>query len=62
MKHGITNNPDRRAIEMENQGLRFTSMTVDPVSVSKETALKREKERIESYQRSHKGRKPRYNK
>jgi len=47
---------------MENAGLKFTSMTKDPIAVSKETALKREKERVEAYQRSHKGRKPKYNK
>jgi len=62
VKHGITINPDRRLNEMENQSPRFTSMSVDPVPVSKETALKREKEHVERYQRNHRGRKPRYNK
>ena len=47
---------------MENQSPRFTFMSVDPVPVSKETALKREKEHVERYQRNHRGRKPRYNK
>ena len=62
VKHGITTNPEGRAIQMENAGLEFTSMTIDPVAVSKETALKREKERVETHKRSHKGKKPRYNK
>lgn len=62
VKHGITNSPYRRMIEMENTGLNFTSMVIDQVAVSEKTARKREKERIETYQRSHRRRKPRYNK
>ena len=31
---------------MENEGLKFTSMTIDPVAVSENTARKREKERL----------------
>ena len=62
VKHGITNDPNRRAVEMENKGLKFKSMVIDPVAVSEETARKREKERVESYQKSHNGRKPKYNK
>lgn len=62
VKHGTTTSPERRQVEMENKGLRFTSMTIDPVAVSKKTALEREKKRIKTHQRSHKGKKPRYNK
>jgi len=62
VKYGITKSPDRRVIEMDNAGLKFTSMTINPVAVSKKTALKRENERIKAYKRSHKGRKPKYNK
>lgn len=62
VKHGITTNPYRRAVEMENKGLQYTSMIIDPVAVSEKTARKREKERIEAHQRSHKGKKPKYNK
>lgn len=61
VKHGITTNTDERFIQMENQGLRFTSMLIDPVPVSKDTALKRERERVERYRRTHGGRRPRYN-
>ena len=62
VKYGITTNPNQRMVQMENKGLRFTSMTINPIPVSKETALKREEEKIKAYQRGHKGRKPRYNK
>ena len=62
VKHGITTNPYGRAVQMENKGLRFTSMIIDPVAVSEKTARKREKWRIRAHQRSHRGRKPRYNK
>lgn len=62
VKHGITNNPYRRTVEMENQKRRFTSLIINPVAVSEGTARKREAERIKTFQRSHKGRKPRYNK
>lgn len=62
VKHGITTSPNQRMVQMENEGLRFTSMCIDPVAVSEETARKREKERVNAHQKSHKGRKPRYNK
>lgn len=62
VKHGITDDSERRLEEMENEGLRFTSMIVDPRAVSEETARKREEERIATYQKNHKGKKPRYNK
>lgn len=60
VKYGITTDPAERLTQMKRK--RFTSMTVDPVAVSEKTARKREKKRIKAYQRSHKGRKPRYNK
>ena len=62
VKHGITTNPSQREAQMENRALRFTSMIIDPVAVSEKTARRREKWRIKAYQRSHRGRKPRYNK
>lgn len=60
VKHGITSDPCQRHAQMKK--LRFSSMCIDPVAVSKETAFKREKCRIKTHQRSHRGRKPRYNK
>ena len=62
VKHGITTDPCQRFNQMKDKGLRFSSMCIDPVAISKKTAFKREKERIEAYKRSHRGRKPRYNK
>ncbi len=59
--HGITDNPDRRIFEHENSGKRFTSATIDAYPCSRDTALDRERDRIESYERNHRGRKPRYN-
>jgi len=61
VKHGITDDPERRLDEMKNEGLQFTSMTLDTIAVSEETARKREEERIKAYQKSH-GKKPKYNK
>ena len=62
VKHGITSIPRQRLTQMKSKRLRFTSMTLDPVAVSKKTARKREKRRVKAHQRSHRGRKPRYNK
>ena len=62
VKHGITTQPNERMVQMENKGLRFKSMCLDTMAVSEETARKREKERVKTYQKSHKGKKPRYNK
>ena len=62
VKHGVTTEPYQRYTQMKSKGVRFTSMIVDPVAVSKNTALKREKKRVKAHQRSHRGRKPRYNK
>jgi len=62
VKHGITSKPCQRLTQMKNKGRNFTSMCLDSVAVSKETALKRERNRIKTYQKNHRGRKPRYNK
>ena len=62
VKHGITTEPRERFDQMKSKGLRFTSMCVDSVAVSEKTARKREKQRIKTHERSHTGRKPRYNK
>lgn len=62
VKHGITTRPYQREVQMDNKGLKFSSMIIDSVVVSETTAREREKERVEAHQRSHRGRKPRYNK
>lgn len=58
--YGITNDTQRRKQEHRDAGMRFTRMERDNVC-SRETALKREQNRIKRYQRNHGGRKPRYN-
>lgn len=61
VKHGITDDIDRRFNEMVAQGLRFTSMCSDRYPITKETALRREAERVQTYRDNHDGRRPRYN-
>jgi len=58
---GITKNPKKRASDHKRSGKKFTSMTTS-VKVSRKTAMKREKARLKSYKKSHRGRRPRYNK
>jgi predicted GIY-YIG superfamily endonuclease len=62
VQFGITNGPLDRVNEHAADGKRFTSMTIVGPSVSRGTALDWERGRIETYQASHNGRRPRYNK
>ena len=62
VKHGITNDPDRRLQELGTEGQKFTSMIFDRYPVSEDTARQREQARIDAYRRSHKGKNPKYNK
>jgi len=59
---GITNNPNRRAIEHDNTGKEFTHVLLIRGPMSRERAEKLEKEYIQKYKRGHKGKPPRYNK
>ena len=59
---GITNDPERRAQEHENDGKKFTKMEVDKYPTSRKIAGQREKERIATYMRNHDGKLPRDNK
>lgn len=61
VQYGLTNDPDRRAIEHANSGKRFTHINVISPAVTRESAERREKEEIQRYQRQHGGRPPRYN-
>ncbi|HEX76888.1 MAG TPA: hypothetical protein G4O03_00495 [Dehalococcoidia bacterium] len=61
VQYGLTNAPDRRAIEQANSGKKFTHLNIISVALSRESAEKREKELIQKYQRQHGGRPPRYN-
>lgn len=58
---GITNNPDRRESEHVSEGKNFSNMKIVGPVVKKETALNWEQERIDQYEKNHRGRKPRYN-
>ena len=57
---GETKNPERREQEHRDEGKKFTKMITDFPS-SEKTARKSEQEKIESFKRSHKGKKPKYN-
>lgn len=62
VQFGITNGPLDRAEQHARDGKRFTTMSVVSPAVTRDSALDWERERIESYQHSHGGKKPRYNK
>jgi hypothetical protein len=51
-----------RAQEHLRDRKRFTTMTVVGPAVTRDSALDWERERIETYQRTHDGKRPRYNK
>ncbi len=58
--HGITNNPERREAQHRASGRRFVNLVCDPFPCPRDTALRRERDRIETYKRNQ-GRKPKYN-
>jgi len=62
VQFGITNGPLDRAREHDTDGKQFTTMTLVGPAVTRETALAWERDRIETYQAGHSGRRPRYNK
>jgi len=59
--HGVTNDPDSRYDEHVRSGKKFTHMLCGPKR-SRSRALKEERAIIERYQRSHGGKRPKYNK
>lgn len=61
VQYGVSNDPDRRAIEHANSGKRFTHVRVTSVALTRESAGRREKQEIQRYQRQHGGKAPRYN-
>lgn len=62
VQYGISDHPEVRAYEHELDGKRFTGMSIVGPAVTRESAQEWERDTIEAYQRSHGGRKPRYNK
>jgi len=61
VQFGVTSGPLDREEHLRD-GKRFTSMTVVGPAVTRDTALNWERGRIEGYQRTHEGKRPRYNK
>jgi hypothetical protein len=62
VQYGISNGPEERLQEHLGDGKRLTSMTVVGPAVTRDSALDWERDRIETYQLSHNGKRPRYNK
>lgn len=62
VQYGISDHPEVRAYGHEIDGKRFTGMSVVGPAVTRESAQEWERDMIEAYQRSHGGKKPRYNK
>ena len=54
---GITNDPDRRASEHRSDG-KEGDMRIEGPPMSRESAQKWERERMETYQKNHGGNKP----
>jgi len=59
---GITDDPERREGEHQNEGKHFTSVNIVGPAVTKNSAELWEEKRLEQYRRSHGGKNPRYNK
>lgn len=62
VQYGITKNPNSRPNDHIRQGRRFTSVIYDSHPRSWESAKREESRRIQTYQKTHSGKKPRYNK
>lgn len=62
VQYGISERPDVRAYQHELDGKRFTGVTVVGPAVTRESALEWERDMIAAYERSHAGKRPRYNK
>jgi predicted GIY-YIG superfamily endonuclease len=62
VQFGISDDPEARVQEHRGDGKRFKTMTVVGPAVTRDSALDWERDRIETYRRSHNGRMPRYNK
>lgn len=62
VQFGITNGAIDRAMEHLRKGKRFSTMTIVGPAVKRDTALDWEREHIETYQQTHGGKRPRYNK
>ena len=59
---GVTNDPGHRMQQHLADGKKFDKLVVTSRKMSEEGAKKREKENLQTFRRSHKGRNPSYNK
>jgi hypothetical protein len=62
VQYGISDHPEVRAYAHELDGKQFTGISTVGPPVTRESAQDWERDMIEAYQRSHRGKKPRYNK
>ena len=58
---GVSDDPSRREQEHKDEGKKFTNIRIVGPKLTKESAFKRESERISQYQKDHKGKNPKYN-
>jgi len=59
---GVTENPERRVLEHQDDGKRFTRLSVVGPRVKKESAESWEASRLKQYRQNHSGMNPKYNK
>ena len=58
---GTTNNPERREQEHDDDGKRFTKMTITSRRMTADGAKQKEGQALKTYRQNHAGRNPRYN-
>lgn len=59
---GTTNNPEKRGMEHEREGKRFTAMRITSRKMTEPGAKEKEAEALETYRRNHTSKNPKYNK
>jgi len=62
VQYGVSEDPETRVYQHSGDNKRFTTMTIVGPAVTREAALQWERTQIEQYCRTHRGKKPRYNK
>lgn len=61
VQYGITNDPERRESEHENDGKRFSTFSTKGPAVTKTSAEEWEEQKLKDYRAHHHGKNPRYN-
>jgi len=62
VQYGVTRNPDSRPSDHIRDGKRFSKITYDSHPRTWKSAKREETRRIQTYQKTHNNKKPRYNK